>query len=69
MKLKMLVRSLAFTFLAAGAVLAHAAGEDTYPDKPIKFVVTFPPGGGTEMSLRIPVAAAPDPAGAQAVLT
>ena len=36
MKLKMLVRSLAFSFLAAGALLAQAAGEDTYPDKPIK---------------------------------
>jgi len=43
------IRRWALVFLAAGfSLLAHAQ----YPDKPIKIIVPYPPGGTTDLLAR-----------------
>ncbi len=40
--------------LAAGAALAQAqTGGDAFPSKPVRFILPFPPGGGTDILGRI----------------
>ena len=38
---------------ASLAIVFGAAAQNGYPDKPIKFVVPYPPGGGTDVIARI----------------
>lgn len=42
--------ALATTLISAGAAHAQAGA---YPDKPVKFLVPYPPGGGTDVIARI----------------
>jgi tripartite-type tricarboxylate transporter receptor subunit TctC len=48
--MKRAVRALVVA-LALGSSMAHAA--ESYPSRPIRFIVPFPPGGGTDAFARI----------------
>jgi len=45
--------AIALTVASAALILSSPAVAQTYPDKPIKFIVPYPPGGGTDVIARI----------------
>lgn len=47
-KMRRLLLAGAAALMAAGGVLAQ-----TYPAKPIRFIVPYPPGGGTDIVARL----------------
>lgn len=46
-------RTLIALALSAALWPSFAAAQSTYPDKPVRFVVPYPPGGGTDVIARI----------------
>ena len=38
--------------MGLAVVAAHAAAAESYPTKPVRFIVAFPPGGGTDLVAR-----------------
>src|SRR5262245_13813437 len=49
-------------------VAAPPAGADTYPSRPVRIIVPFPPGGGVDISNRIVTSRLPDILGQQIVI-
>lgn len=47
------LRSLAHAALAAAVLLPLAAGAQDFPTKPIRLLIPFPPGGGTDTVSRV----------------
>lgn len=41
------------SLITLGALSAHAQSSEPYPNRPVKMVVPFPPGGGTDVGARL----------------
>jgi tripartite-type tricarboxylate transporter receptor subunit TctC len=48
-----IVRPLVFVFGLAAALLGTAALGETYPSKPVRLIVTYPPAGSSDLMARI----------------
>ena len=50
---KLVLVALSFTVLTQTIHAQTPAAKDVYPNKPIKFIVTYPPGGGNDIIARL----------------
>src|SRR5678816_1939304 len=56
------------TMFAAGALLAAVAGAQSYPVRPVRVIVNFPPGAGVDIATRIVTAKLGETLGQQFVI-
>ena len=56
------------TWLALPALLVSAAALAQYPERPIRLIVSYPPGGGTDVTARVIVGKLSDSLGKQVVI-
>ena len=56
------------TMFAAGALLAAVAGAQSYPVRPVRVIVNFPPGAGVDIATRIVTAKLGEALGQQFVI-
>lgn len=50
----MMIRAVGFAAaMATAAIAGHAAAQDAYPSKPVKIVIGFGPGSGTDLVARL----------------
>jgi len=67
--MKMVIIAVAaFPALAALAIVSNTALAQAYPSKPIRLIVPWPPGGGTDAAARILAQALSDGLGEQVVV-
>lgn len=54
MKIRTLLKALGFSFgVACGGFFANSAFAQTYPSRPVRLVVPFPPGSATDQAARV----------------
>ena len=66
--MKISSRVWAWTLLIAGAMAGGAQGADIYPDRPVRLIVGFPPGGAADILGRIAAQHLSDTLGQQVVV-
>jgi len=66
--MKRIVGRSGMAFLLAGAFFGAAAFAQTYPVKPIRLIVPYPPGGGTDFVARVVALKLPEEIGANVVV-
>src|SRR2546421_9330291 len=54
--------------MCATALVSHSAGAQQYPAKPVRFIVPFSPGSGSDTIARIVATALPEALGQQVIV-